>query len=641
MNLFNIAAALTLNSDQYEEGLRKAQSKASGFGTALRKGLKGAGVAVAAVGTAASTVGIALVKGAGDAAAYGDNIDKMSQKLGISAEAFQEWNFILQHSGSSIDALKPAMKTLVTAASSGSDAFKELGLSQKQVASMSSEELFAATITALQNTNDESKRTELAMTLLGKSGMELGALLNTSAEDTEAMRKQVHDLGGVMSDKAVKDAAAYQDSLQNLGTATTGLKRTLLSGFMPAISTVMDGLASIFSGDSENGIAQISEGISGLSDTLLSKIPEMLPIVTQIIIAIGMAIIENLPVLTESVLLLVSELGTAIIENLPMILQVVLTIIESIAAQIGQDLPVLLPSIIQAIVSVAQMIIDNLPELLSALLLIMEGLAEGIIEALPVIIESLPAIISGIVNFLIESIPLIIEAGLQLLLALVDAMPDIVRGIVDALPEIIKGIVTALTNPDTLSKIITAGFDLLFALIEAIPDIVVALIEAMPQIITGIVTGLVNGLGRIAEVGKNLLEGLWDGIKNAASWLWNKITEWASGLLDGIKGFFGIHSPSIKFRDVIGKNLVAGLGEGIDKYADMALDSMYELADDILDAAEIDPTLRIKNGIRGLSGDGRRDGVQITQNIYAAKMAPSEVFEEAREQQERLVLLGV
>lgn len=641
MNLFNIAAALTLNSDQYNEGLNKAESKANRFGTALRKGLKGADVAVAAVGTAASAVGVALVKGAGEAAAYGDNIDKMSQKLGISAEAFQEWDFILQHSGSSIDALKPAMKTLVTAASSGSDAFKELGFSQKQLASMSSEELFSATITALQGMSDESKRTELAMTLLGKSGMELGALLNTTAEDTEAMRKQVHDLGGVMSDKAVKDAATYQDSLQNLSTATSGLKRTLLSSFMPAISTVMDGLASIFSGDSENGIKQISEGISGISDALLSKIPEMLPVITQIIIAIGTAIIENLPLLADSALQLLRELGTAVIDNLPMILQVVLTIIESIANQIGQDLPVLLPAIIQAIVSVAQMLIDHLPELLSALLVIMEGLAEGIIQALPVIIAALPSIISGIVTFLINSIPLIIEAGLQLLLALVDAMPEIVRGIVDALPAIIKGIINALTNPDTLSKIITAGFDLLFALIEAIPDIVIELVKAMPQIISGIVTGLVNGLGRIVEVGKNLLQGLWEGIKGAASWLWNKIKEWATGLFDGIKNFFGIHSPSRKFRDIIGKNLVAGLGEGIDQYADMALDSMNALADEILDAAEIDPTLRIKNGIGSLSGNSGRDGVQITQNIYAAKMTPSEAFEEAREQQERLVLLGV
>lgn len=122
---------------------------------------------------------------------------------------------------------------------------------------MSQEELFNATIAGLQNVENETERTYLAGQLLGRGATELGALLNTSAEDTEAMRQQVHDLGGVMSDEAVKSAAAYQDSLQNMQVAFGGLKNNLISGFMPSITTVMDGLAAIFSGD-KSGINKVS-----------------------------------------------------------------------------------------------------------------------------------------------------------------------------------------------------------------------------------------------------------------------------------------------------------------------------------------------------------------------------------------------
>ena len=106
-------------------------------------------------------------------------------------------------------------------------AFEKLGISMEQAKNMSQEDLFGATITALQKMESGTERTALANDLLGKSAMDLGALLNTSAEDTEAMMQQVHDLGGVMSDDAVKASAAYQDSLQNVKTAISGVGRNI------------------------------------------------------------------------------------------------------------------------------------------------------------------------------------------------------------------------------------------------------------------------------------------------------------------------------------------------------------------------------------------------------------------------------
>lgn len=637
MNLFDIAAALTLNSSDYEKGLDNAGKKAGGFASTAKKAFAGVGTAVAAVGAGVISIGTAFVKGTRDIADYGDTIDKESQKLGISAEAYQEWDAILQHAGGSVDNLKPALKTLSKEIVNNSDAFKALGLSQEDVINAPIEDVLAQVIAKLQDMPAGVERTRLATQLLGKSSVELGALLNMSSEETEKMRKEVHELGGVLSNEAVKDAATYKDSLQDLKTATDGLRRNLMAEFMPAMSGIMDGLAAIFSGDSESGIGMISNGITDLATQLLEKIPELVPVVMAIITALGTAIIENAPLIIDSAMLLLGQLTSTVLENLPMILEMVLTIIENIATAIGTDLPTLIPAIVSAVMGVAQMIVDNLPQLLSALMQIMEGLAKGIIAALPTIIEALPTIIKGIVNFIIGSIPQIIQTGISLLTALIGALPDIIKAIVDALPQIITGIIDAIL--DNIPLIIQAGVDLLTALITNLPQIIATIVTSMPQIIANIVTALAKGIGQMANVGLDLVKGLWNGISNAANWVLDKIKDFGGKILGGIKKFFGIHSPSAVFRDAIGKNLVAGLGEGIDKYADIALDSMDKLADDILDAATIEPTVKI--GSAGEYGYAASRGVQVTQNIYAQRMTPSEIFEEAREQQERLVLMGV
>ena len=93
--------------------------------------------AVAAVTGAAIGAGKAIWDSANNVAQFGDNIDKMSQKMGISAQAYQEWDFVMQHSGTSMESLKASMKTLANAAERDNDAFKELGISTKDIQQMS------------------------------------------------------------------------------------------------------------------------------------------------------------------------------------------------------------------------------------------------------------------------------------------------------------------------------------------------------------------------------------------------------------------------------------------------------------------------------------------------------------------------
>lgn len=66
----------------------------------------------------------------------------------------------------------------------------------------------------------------------------------------------------------------------------------------------------------------------------------------------------------------------------------------------------------------------------------------------------------------------------------------------------------------------------------------------------------------MAESGRNLVQGLWNGITGAGDWLKSKISEFGGGIIDGFKESFGIHSPSTVMRDQVGKYLAEGIGVG-------------------------------------------------------------------------------
>ena len=420
MDLFDLVAKITLDSSQYEQGLKDAEGKASGFGSKLKTAMKVGGAAIAAVGTAAVGLSTAFVAGAGSVAEYGDNIDKMSQKMGLSAQAYQEWDAIMQHSGTSMETMKAGMKTLANAVESGNDAFQRIGLTQKQIASMSQEDLFAATIAGLQNVENETERTYLAGQLLGRGATELGALLNTSAEDTEAMRQRVHELGGVMSDDAVKASARYQDSLQDMKTAFSGLSRNMMSEFLPSIATVMDGLSELFSGG--DGLGKISEGINQFVSNLSAALPRVMETGSKIVLALGDAIVGNLPVLFEAATQFILTLGQGIVQQLPMLIKAALSIVLQLAKGISESLPELIPTIVDVVLEIVDTLIDNVDLLIEASLQIIIALAEGLINSLPQLLAKAPQIIAALVRAIIGAVGQLGKAALQIIVSIANGL---------------------------------------------------------------------------------------------------------------------------------------------------------------------------------------------------------------------------
>lgn len=436
-----------------------------------------------------------MVKGAGEVAAYGDNIDKMSQKMGLSATAYQEWDAVMQHSGTSIESLQAGMKTLANAVESGNKAFGRLGITEEDIASMNNEELFSATITALQNVENETERTYLAGQLLGRGATELGALLNTSAEDTQAMKDRVHELGGVMSDEAVKASARYQDSLQDMQTAIGGVKRGIVGDFLPSITDVMDGLTKLFSGG--DGMGKISQGIDGIVQGISDAAPRILEVGSQIVLALGDAVTANLPALLDAGVQAVLTIGTGLVEQLPTIVDAGLDVILSLANGIVENLPTLIPTIIQVVLQIVDTLTqpDTLSALVDASIAIILALANGLIDALPQLIAKAPEIVMNLVGAIIENAP----------------------------------------------KLLLATAELLASILSGIGEWIRPLVEKGREVVERIKDGFMQKVEDAKQWGKDLIQNFIDGITQK----WNALKDTVAGVAQTVKDFLGFSEPKL------------------------------------------------------------------------------------------------
>ena len=197
------------------------------------------------------------------------------------------------------------------------------------------------------------------------------------------------------------------------------------------------------------------------------------------------------------------------------------------------------------------------------------GVGENIIPRINIVIQGLTQLITEAsqtiiplaVETLLQNLPAIVAAGMDLIMALVNGILDNIDLLIDCTLELIDVVVNKLI--ENLPKLIDGGIRLIIALgiglIEAIPQ----LVGKIPEIITAIIEGFASGASRILDIGKNIVEGVWQGIKNAAKWLKDKVFGFFDDIVGGVKDFLGISSPSKVFAG-IGGFMAEGLGEGFD-----------------------------------------------------------------------------
>lgn len=429
MNLLDLMVKIGID-DQVTSKIGGVAGKiTSGLGTAAKVGA----TAMAGLAAATATVTTAMAGAASATADYGDNIDKMSQKMGMSAQAYQEWDAVMQHSGTSIESMQAGMKTLANAVESGNEAFKRIGLTQEEIASMSQEDLFAATIEGLQNVEDTTERTYLAGQLLGRGATELGALLNTSAEDTQKMRDRVHELGGVMSDDAVKSSAAFKDSLQDLQTGIGGLRNNLMADFLPSITQVMNGLQELVIGNTEDGQAMIDQGIAGAIEAVESNAPKFLEKIGALAGSVLTAITRNAPQVVGAVASGIGEAVSAVRENVPEMMAAAGEFVMGIASAIVKNAPQIIADLLGLLVEMVGYVIQHAPEMLAAAGELFGQLVDAIGEI--DIIGEIGSAIQGAIDSLGEFVGGFFDAGARLIGGLIDGILSAIGGIGDAMMQ--------------------------------------------------------------------------------------------------------------------------------------------------------------------------------------------------------------
>lgn len=288
MDIFKLVGRVMVDSRDAQDSIAKTDSKALGMAKTLGKGITTAAKWGAAMAGAAVAAGTAVFAAASKVAEAGDEIDKGSQKLQVTAEQYQKLSFAAERSGTSIDTLAVANKTLQKSDFSGN-----LYDAVKSVASIS----------------NASERAAKAVELFGsKAGQEMLPLLNSGAEGVQELFDQVDKLGGLMSNEAVAASAKYEDSLTNLKYAFSGFKNRLMADFLPGMTKVMDGVALIISGNMEEGKASVEDGIDDIVTTMHEMAPQIMDVVEMIL----QILIDNTPMLINMGL----QLAKALLETL-------------------------------------------------------------------------------------------------------------------------------------------------------------------------------------------------------------------------------------------------------------------------------------------------------------------------------------
>lgn len=318
-----------------------------------------------------------------------------------------------------------------------------------------------------------------------------------------------------------------------------------------------------------------------------------------------------------------------IIKILPELVNGIVSIVQAIVPALAAALPTLIPALIKAATDlilalvkampmVVQALLGALPTLINAFVQLFLAILQALPQIITIIAQALPTIIKALVDGLTNPTALtaMIMGFIQLFLALVQALPIIINSLIAALPVIIDNIVKTLTSSQFIGMMINAYFQLFMAIMAALPKIVVNLAKAAWQIINTLWDVL--SPSNMMRIGTDMIKGLWNGIGDMVGWIKDKIKGFGEDILKGIKGFFGIHSPSTVFAG-IGVNLGKGLAMGIESTSGIVSKAVDGMAADALGAMTLNPNLAASMATTPMntvpsSAYGVADTPQIVQN---------------------------
>ena len=579
-----------LNNSGVEKDSSKLKSILSKVGSVASTAMKGVGVAVGTATTAVAGLVTASVNAYAEYEQLVGGVDTLfknsSEKLqeyadeayktaGMSANEYM--NTVTSFSASLLQSLgndtEKATEYANQAVIDMSDNANKMGTSMESI-QYAYQGFAKQNYTMLDNLKLGYGGTKEEMERLLEDASKLSGIefdISSFADVTQAIHV-IQENMGIAGTTAKEASTTIQGSLNSVKGAWENLLvgmtnpnadfDTLIQNLVDSIATAGENLLPAI----EQALIGVSELIDSLFPLIAQKIPDLIVQVLPQLISAGTGIVtslvtgiqQNLPALVQGAIQIVTQLLTTLLSLLPQLLDMGAQILMQLVIGIGQALPELIPQAVNAVTTIVENLIDNIDLIIEAGMQLLIGLAEGLINAIPQLIEKIPIIIDKLLNAIIENLPKLVEMGVELVVKLA------------------------------------------VGLVQAIPT----LVGKIPQLISSVLNAIGKLPGMVIDIGKNIVQGIWNGISGAASWLWNKITGWCSSIFDGIKSFFGIHSPSKLFADDVGKMLGLGIGEGFDD----SLSSVYKEMQDAVEHenAKLTSNLTSNQQIKVQSEDNRQ-----------------------------------
>jgi hypothetical protein len=407
-SLFKLVGSIFIDNEEANQSLSKTESKASSLGNTLLSGAKTAGKFAAGLTTAAAGAAAGLTKVASDAASSMDVIDKASQRMGVSAEEYQEFAHVAELCGVEMSTLEKAAKNL------------DEGVTFEDA---------MAQIYALEDANE---RAQMAAQLFGDTvAYNLTPMLNATGEEMDAMKQQAYDLGLVFSQDTVSAGAQLNDAMTNVKDAISALGTNVGTALMPVVmeacSFITENLPLI-----QGLFDQLAPVLVGLFETLMPQIMELAQSLLPVLLELFNALLPLFSSICEAIL--------------PVIVQLIQTLLPPVIQIVQALLPVLV-QLLNALLPILQPIISLLTPIINLLMTLLKPLLDLINFIIPPLTSLITAIVSVLSDKLIPAITKFVSAVSNTLVNGFDKIKEKLKDFKDKFVEIFTAIKDGIKTP--------------------------------------------------------------------------------------------------------------------------------------------------------------------------------------------------
>ena len=512
------------------------------------------------------------------AAAYADEILTLSSVTSMSTESLQEYKYMaaltdteLETITGSLTKLTKNMSSAADGSGSAADAFKKLGVSvtDSNGELRDTNSVFEEAITALGSIQNETERDALAMQIFGKSAKDLNPLIEAGGDALETFRQEAHDVGYVLDGETLDSMGRVQDGFDRLGLAAESAKNQIGAAIGQFILPYLNELVGAVQGLLGGGdVGEFVDRISGVLNGLLSALAEALPTVLQAGSEIAgnllMGINSMLPELAPLAVSLISDFARFILSNLPLILETAVSVVLELARGLAQEAPTLIPAAIQCILTIAQGLLSHIGDIISAALMLVDGIVEGLTsdEGINTIIDAIPVLIMSLLDGILSNLDKIIAAGINLTVNLAVGLVKAIPKLIAMIPKIIMAIVNAFKSFDWSSL----GGNIMGNLSDGVKNAATTIWNAVKDAFESAVNWIKNLGSQALNWGRDMIQGFVNGIKEKAQ----KLIDGVKNIAEKIKGFLHFSRPDFgPLRDYESwmPDFMEGLAQGIDANA--------------------------------------------------------------------------